>query len=255
MDRIKIISEMRIFSSENVFHCLKGSFGFLISVVLVFLGLTNKCSLQPQLPFWAFGTSGFLFLANSASLMFNNVSAVQSWQKNIKKEHRTIGRFLDHVHGFFYSTFLIWVIPGLQWTYSSRQKFEHNYKSCDSSVQNLSLLLLFVLFLEVVLHFILFGYNLYKQLSERKANKLVSSKPEEIKKTSKVDDEELTKNKSEGKETSTKRNLDNEASKLAKAHDNPQRASTSRRNIEKGKVSNLSRAFESGEGDIMTTKM
>ena len=154
---MKIVQNIKTFLwSENGIHLLKGmlliwfitieyyllgTIGLLICVASFSAGLSNKaCPLQPQLPFWIFGmkhllpelkvnfcipgTSGFLFLANVVSLIFKNVRPVISWLKNIKRRHQNVGRFLDHVHGFFYSTFLIWVIPGFQWVHKSRQTFE-----------------------------------------------------------------------------------------------------------------------------------
>eukprot|EP00092_Neocalanus_flemingeri_P009501 GFUD01010228.1.p1 GENE.GFUD01010228.1~~GFUD01010228.1.p1 ORF type:complete len:229 (+),score=34.86 GFUD01010228.1:69-755(+) len=202
-------------SSENVFHFLKGGFGLLISVGVVFIGLDNKCPLQPQLPFWSLGTSVFLFLGNLSSLIFKNVSAVKSQLMNIKKDHRDIGRFLDHFHGFFYSTFLIWVIPGFQWVYSSYQS--NKYKSCDSTVQRLSLLLLSVLFLEVVLRSIHFGYTLIRTISKSKVPRPVSPKANEIE-NKRNDDDVLSRRKLTVKKSQTSistEELDKEVSKLA----------------------------------------
>merc|ERR1719430_2363208 len=154
-----------IFLSEAAAHVVKGTVGFVICVASLCTGVTNKvCGLQPQLPFWIFGTSGFVFIANSVSLICK-LPQIQEKLKLLKKKKQNVGRFLDHIHGFFYSTFTIWVIPGFRWAHKSRETFEYdNPRKCDETVQNLGLTILVLLCLEVVLHFLYFVTQLFKEI-------------------------------------------------------------------------------------------
>jgi len=161
-----MIDKLRtIILSETAAHVVKGTVGLSICIASFCTGVTNKvCELQPQLPFWIFGTSGFIFIANSVSLICK-LPQIQEKLQLLKKKKQNVGRFFDHIHGFFYSTFTIWVIPGFQWSIKSREQFEYaNHRECDERVQKLGCTILVLLCLEVVLHFLYFVYQLFKSL-------------------------------------------------------------------------------------------
>merc|ERR1719431_1525723 len=221
-----------IFLTETAAHVVKGSVGFIICVASLSTGVTNKvCGLQPQLPFWIFGTSGFIFIANSVSLICK-LPQIQEKLKLLKKKKQNVGRFFDHIHGFFYSTFTIWVIPGFHWSYKSRETFEYtNHRKCEEKVQKLGATILVLLCLEVVLHFFYFVAHLFK----------------EIKSMENITEESL--------EMSIISN-ENAKTSLAVEIVKPSNigSTDSRRNIPRGMVTQVSRQFESEDNEVKKDK-
>jgi len=260
---------MNFLNSDNVIHAIKGIFGIIIFIVASMTGMKDKCTLQPQLPYWILGTSSFLFLANLTSLIVKNFGPLKSFLKTFKSDHRRIGNFLDHVHGFFYSTFLVWFTPGVQWVYNSRQEFEYdNKKWCCPTVQRASLYLLLGLGLEVVLRFLYFIFTLISRIRQSKAIKVLDDEVAKLSKQAGCTN--TPKSNATGfkgkfgslmsvikKKDSTKENSSKVERPIIKnqSKDIEKRASTTRNKIEKGMVAQQSRAFESTEAEIHTSEV
>jgi hypothetical protein len=72
-------------------------------------------------------------------LIFTYVRRLREFQDEVRRTHKTMGSFLDHIRGFIHITFSIGLVPGAAWSYWT-------FGTCCTSAILSTILLLLVLF-------------------------------------------------------------------------------------------------------------
>merc|ERR1711934_491106 len=124
----------------NTVKVSKMFLGFLIFAVS--LNVDNTCDDQKQLPYWVYAISlhmGLLtLLATYLDLIFTYVKRLREFRAEVRRTHKTMGSFLDHIRGFIHITFSIGLVPGAAWSYWT-------FGTCCTSAILSTILLLLVL--------------------------------------------------------------------------------------------------------------
>merc|ERR1712212_473087 len=120
----------------NTVKVSKMFLGFLIFAVS--LNVDNTCDDQKQLPYWVYAISLHMGLLTLLDLIFTYVERFKKFRDEVRRTHKTMGSFLDHVRGFIHITFSIGLVPGAAWSYWT-------FGTCCTSAILSTILLLLVL--------------------------------------------------------------------------------------------------------------
>merc|ERR1719285_1408899 len=77
-------------------------------------------------------------------LIFTYVERLRKFREDVRRTHKTMGSFLDHIRGFVHITFSIGLVPGAAWSYWT-------FGTCCTSAILSSVLLLLVLWERMLL--------------------------------------------------------------------------------------------------------
>merc|ERR1712037_144962 len=99
----------------NTVKVSKMFLGFLIFAVS--LNVDNTCDDQKQLPYWVYAISLHMGLLTLLDLIFTYVKKLREFRAEVRRTHKTMGSFLDHIRGFIHITFSIGLVPGAAWSY------------------------------------------------------------------------------------------------------------------------------------------
>merc|ERR1711934_762294 len=128
----KMLDEYTV-NTVKVSKMLLGLFTFGVSLLV-----DNTCEEQKQLPYWIWAISLHMGLLPLLDLTFNYVRRLREFRAEVRRTHKTMGSFLDHVRGFVHITFSIGLVPGAAWSYWT-------FGNCCTSAILSTILLLVVL--------------------------------------------------------------------------------------------------------------
>merc|ERR1711990_1352955 len=113
-------------------------------IFAVSLNVDNTCDPQNQLPYWVYAISLHMGLLTLLDLIFTYVERFREYRAEVRRTHKTMGSFLDHIRGFIHITFSIGLVPGAAWSYWT-------FGTCCTSAILSSVLLLLVLWERMLL--------------------------------------------------------------------------------------------------------